>query len=114
MSSESHPKDLVIYRTADGREPFSEWLDGIPDAKVRNKLRMRLHRVEQGNLGDHESVGEGVIELRDHYGPGYRIYCAQEGEKVIVLICGGDKSSQKADIKKAHELWEDYGRRGDA
>lgn len=114
MASESCPKEIKIYATEGGGEPFSEWLDGLPDKKARARIRTRLDRVSLGNLGDHKSVGEGVVELREHYGPGYRIYCGQEGEKVVVLLCGGDKDSQEGDIEKAQAYWSDYRRRGDA
>lgn len=114
MPSESCPKEIKIYATDDGEEPFSEWFDGFSDRKARARIRTRLDRVSLGNLGDHRSVGEGVVELREHYGPGYRIYCGQEGEKVVVLLCGGDKDSQEGDIQKAQGYWSDYRRRGDA
>ncbi len=114
MPSEAHPKEIKIYMTEDGREPFSEWLNGVTDAKARARIRTRLDRVRLGNLGDHKSVGEGVVELREHYGPGYRIYCGQDGEKVVVLLSGGDKDGQDKDIQKAHEYWSDYRRRTDA
>lgn len=114
MPSESHPKEIKIYETEGGRMPFSEWLDNLSDKKTRAKIRTRLDRVSCGNLGDHGSVGEGVLELREHHGPGYRIYCGREGDAMVILLCGGDKDSQQEDIKKAHEYWSDYRRRGDA
>ncbi len=114
MPSESNPKEIKIYMTADGEEPFSEWLDGLHDKKVRARIRTRLDRVRLGNLGDHKSVGEGVVELREHHGPGYRIYCGRDGDTLVVLLCGGDKGSQERDIQQAIEYWSDYRRRGDA
>ena len=63
-----------------------------------------------GNFGDHRSVGEGVIELRIDFGPGYRVYVAPHGEEIIVLLCAGDKSTQQEDIANAHEYWADFKR----
>ena len=82
--------------------------------RARAKIRARLDRVEEGNLGDYKSVGEGVFELRIDYGSGYRIYFGQEGSRIIILLCGGDKSTQAQDIRKAQEYWEDYRSRDDA
>ena len=106
-----HPKTLVIYRTATGDEPFSRWLDGLRERTVRARIRTRLDRVSLGNWGDHKAVGRGVIELREHHGPGYRVYCALDGNTVVLLLCGGDKATQPADIAQAHQLWADYQRR---
>ena len=81
-----------------------EWFYGLRDNAVKNKIRLRLDRIAMGNLGDHHSIGDGVSELRISYGPGYRLYYTLRGRKIIFLLCGGDKSSQKQDIKKAKEL----------
>ena len=75
---------------------------------AKRKIRKRLDRVEEGNLGECNFIGEGVHELKINYGPGYRIYFGQEGMKIIVLLCGGDKSSQVKDIKKAQLYWAEY------
>ena len=114
MSPESCPKEIRIYETEDGKEPFYEWLYGLSDKKTRARIHKRLGHVRLGNLGDHKAVGEGVLELREHYGPGYRIYCGQDGNEVVILLCAGDKDSQEGDIKKAQEYWSDYRRRDDA
>ncbi|MCE2744904.1 MAG: type II toxin-antitoxin system RelE/ParE family toxin [Burkholderiales bacterium] len=76
----------------------------MKDRKAKFRIQVRIDRLEQGHFGDVKSVGEGVNELRIFYGPGYRIYYVQKGSVVVVLLCGGDKGSQKADIAKAHEL----------
>jgi putative addiction module killer protein len=76
-------------------------------AGARN-IRKRLNRVRLGNLGDIEAVGGGVKELKIHFGPGYRVYFAEDGKTVVVLLCGGDKSSQAEDIRRAREYWADY------
>jgi putative addiction module killer protein len=80
------------YRREDGREPFTDWLDGLRDRAVEARIRVRLRRVEAGNFGDCEPVGEGVTELRIHVGAGYRIYFGRHGKTVVILLCGGDKS----------------------
>ena len=111
---EVQPKQLRNYVTADGRIPFSEWRDSLRDRRARAKIRARLDRVEEGNLGDYKSVGEGVFELRIDYGTGYRLYFGQEESTIIILLCGGDKSTQAQDIRKAQKYWEDYRSRDDA
>jgi putative addiction module killer protein len=108
---EATPRELRIYVTEDGREPFSEWLASLRDIKARAKIRVRLDRVSLGNLGDCHGVGEGVQELRIDYGPAYRVYLAQEGATVVLLLCGGDKSTQSKDIDTAKRYWNDYRRR---
>ncbi|GAB2483041.1 MULTISPECIES: type II toxin-antitoxin system RelE/ParE family toxin [Algoriphagus] len=87
---------------------FDKWLKKLNDRKAKAKILLRLQRVEAGNLGDVSSVGEGIEEFRIHYGPGYRIYFRRQGEKIILLLVGGDKSSQESDIKKAKALWNQY------
>lgn len=87
---------------------FDKWLKKLNDRKAKAKILLRLQRVEAGNLGDFSSVGEGIEEIRIHYGPGYRIYFRRQGEKIILLLMGGDKSSQESDIKKAKALWNQY------
>ena len=91
-------------------EEFSLWVKGLRDARARAKVLLRIDRLELGNPGDVAPVGEGVSELRIHYGPGYRVYIVQRGEEFVVLLCGGDKSSQDADISRAKKLareWEE-------
>lgn len=85
-------------------EEFSEWLKGLKDGLTRLRLMKRLRKVQLGNLGDVESVGEGVYELREHFGPGWRMYYVQRGDVLIVMIGGGDKSTQQTDINRAIEL----------
>jgi putative addiction module killer protein len=101
-------KQLEIYVTENGRIPFTDWLESLKDKTARFRIKERLDRVSLGNLGDYKSIGEGVYELRLTFGPGYRIYFGQEGEKIILLLCGGDKSTQIKDIKKAKEYWQAY------
>jgi len=83
---------------------FSEWLSGLRDARVKAEVARRVRRLALGNPGDVKPVGEGVSELRIHYGPGYRIYYVQRGSFLIVLLCGGDKGTQAKDIALALKL----------
>jgi putative addiction module killer protein len=102
---------LLRYRREDGREPFTEWLNALRNLKAQARIQVRLNHLALGNFGDCEPVGEGVLELRVHVGPGYRVYCARHGKAVAVLLTGGDKSSQPADIRRAKEMWADWKRR---
>lgn len=85
---------------------FDEWLNKLKDAKGKARIVARIRSAEHGNLGDVQPVGKGVSEMRIHFGPGYRVYFAQKGKLLILLLLGGDKSSQKRDIKKAIALAE--------
>jgi putative addiction module killer protein len=88
---------------------FDKWLKKLKDKKAKAKILIRLQRIEtQGNFGDFKLVGEGVGELRIHYAKGYRVYYKEYGDKIILLLIGGDKSSQSRDIEKAKQLWERY------
>jgi putative addiction module killer protein len=82
-------------------DAFAEWLDGLQDIKARARVQARIERLAAGNPGDVEPVGEGVSELRINYGPGYRVYFKQRGRDLVILLAGGDKSSQAKDIKTA-------------
>jgi putative addiction module killer protein len=99
------PREVVVFRTADERAPFDEWLRGLNDQNAVARILARLVRVRLGNLGDCRSVGEGVSELRVDYGPGYRVYFGQQGRTVVVLLCGGDKRTQDRDIRNAKQYW---------
>jgi putative addiction module killer protein len=105
---EAQPREIKNYLTADGRNPFEEWLNDLRDIRARAKIRNRLKRVESGNLGNYAGVGEGVCELKIDYGSGYRVYFGQIGSTVVLLLCGGDKSTQEQDILRAKEYWRDY------
>lgn len=105
------PKDLQVYVTEEGQAPFTQWLASLDDAGARAKIRVRLDRVRLGNFGDCHGVGEGVQELRIDYGPGYRVYFGQLGSTIVLLLCGGEKSSQTKDIELAKQYWSEYRRR---
>src|SRR5258706_16042470 len=103
-------RNIQQYITDNGKCPYREWFLSL-DEKIKNRIRSRLTRVEVGHFGDWSSVGEGVFELRFHFGPGYRIYFGQVGMTIVLLLCGGDKKTQSPDIRKAQEYWADYRRR---
>ena len=85
-------------------ETFTRWLDGLRDVRARARVQVRIERLAAGNAGDVEPVGEGVSELRIDYGPGYRVYFKKHGREVVILLAGGDKRTQSADIKTALRL----------
>ena len=105
---QAFPYEIDYYVTKEGKKPFKEWLESLRDIKARAKIRVRLDRARLGNLGDNRSVGEGVRELRLDYGPGYRIYFAIEGNRLILLLLGGEKSEQDRDIVRAKDYWRDH------
>src|SRR4051812_1766241 len=100
--------ELRIYQTAVGERPFVEWLDALVDRQARARIDARLARVSGGNLGDVVPAGEGVMELRIDWGPGYRVYFARLGQVIVLLLCGGDKRTQQRDIKRAKAYFEDF------
>ena len=88
-------------------EAYETWIAALQDEEARARINVRIRRLSLGNPGDVKPVGEGVSELRIDYGPGYRVYYAQRGKEVIILLCGGDKRSQARDIKQALKLARD-------
>ncbi len=105
------PIQLLHYQTRDRRIPFQDWMDGITDPAAFAAIQTRLDRLERGLFGDCKSVGDGVLELRMDVGQGYRAYLARSGPIAVLLLCGGDKSTQKADIKRAKTYWKDHEKR---
>jgi putative addiction module killer protein len=87
-------------------EEFSCWLHRLRDAQAAARIVGRIRRIEMGNRGDTKSVGQGILEMRIDYGPGYRIYYVNRGVQVVILLCGGDKRTQQQDIKRAQTLAE--------
>lgn len=106
---EAHPREIRIYETPDGREPFNEWMETLAGQDIYEIIMLRMDKVERGTLGDTHSVGEGVSEFVIDHGPGYRIYYGQLGKhgELIVLLNGGQKNTQTADIKLAQKYWND-------
>lgn len=104
--------EIEIYETSTGKRPFEIWFKGIKEIHTRAKILTRMDRLKLGNFGDCKVLQEGVWELRIHYGPGIRVYYGKVGKKLVLLLCGGDKGSQKRDIEKAREYFNDYQLRG--
>jgi putative addiction module killer protein len=100
-------QDVRVYSRSDGSEPFADWLRSLRDGTARNRLRQRIGRVRLGNFGDTRSLGDGLFELRVHLGPGYRVYFGREGDRIVILLSGGDKGSQNRDIERAKGYWQD-------
>lgn len=112
LDRSAKPKRVRVYQDASGKEPFTDWLNGLRDQKARRAILQRIGRLEQGLYGDCEPVGDGVLELRMFLGPGYRVYFGEDGDTVVVLLCGGDKGSQNRDIKAAKDYWKEYKNHG--
>ena len=108
MTGSNTPKTVIFYRDAAGKEPFADWLNRLRDTVARRRILARLRRLEQGNYGDIKPVGAGVNELRFFFGAGYRIYFGEDGDRLVVLLCGGDKGSQRRDIQRAQTHWREY------
>ena len=100
--------ELRDYSTRDGKKPFAIWLKGLRAVQAQRAIDLRLVRSREGNFGDHKACGGGVWEMRIFLGPGYRLYYALDGPRIVLLLCGGDKSSQSADIRRAAEYWKDW------
>lgn len=100
-------KVVVVYRTRGGTEPFTDWLFALRDKTLRHRIETRINRIEQGNYGDHKRF-QGIVEIRLDLGKGYRIYCGEDGQALVIILVGGDKSSQDRDIREALVYWRDY------
>jgi putative addiction module killer protein len=105
--------DIRVYVTRDGKTPFVDWLGKLRDRSARTRIRLQLDRILLGNPGDCKSLGQGLYEMRIHYGPGYRVYYGKEGGHLVLLLCGGNKSTQQSDIRLANNYWRDYRNRSD-
>ena len=102
------PREIRYYRTLNGQSPFIEWLESIQDRKTQRRIRTRIERLKFGNFGDVKFIDEGVFEIRLHFGAGYRIYFGKVDNTIVLLLCGGDKSSQTRDIEQAKTYWQEY------
>ncbi len=100
--------ELKYYQTPTGREPFTDWLEKLHDRKGRAIIKTRLDRLRLGDFGRHRSVGDGVSELKVDFGPGYRIYFGRIREATVLLLLGGDKSTQGRDIARARLYFRQY------
>jgi len=100
-------RKVVDFLEPDGSSPYAKWFARL-DAVVAAKVATALYRMEQGNLSNVKPVGQGVAEYRIDFGPGYRIYIGQDGDVLIILLGGGSKKGQNADIQQAQQRWRDY------
>ena len=100
--------DIRHYLNRQGQDLYQGWLDNLCDRMAQARITMRINRIASGAFGDCRPVGDGVWELKIDYGPGYRVYYAQAGRSLVLLLLGGDKKTQQADINKAIEYWHDY------
>lgn len=103
--------DLIVYQQDQGQRPFEKWLESLRDKQARARIVKRIRQVQKGTLGDWKHASEGVLELRIDVGAGYRVYCGRHGDRLVILLCGGDKASQWKDIERAKEYWADWKRR---
>lgn len=103
--------DIQDYVTHDGKDPFKDWIASLADRMARARLLARVQRMATGNFGDSKPLDGGVWELRIDHGPGYRVYYARAGSRLVLLLIGGDKRRQRADIATAIDYWQDWQRR---
>ncbi len=100
--------EINIYKTANGKEPYIEWLESL-DRTVRARIKARLTRIQEtNNLGIHEPVGDGIFELKFDFGLGYRVYFGFKNDTFLILLFGGNKKGQQKDIDKAKEYWREH------
>lgn len=104
--------DVRHYLTPEWRDPFEDWLAGLRDRRAVSAVLLRIGRLERGLFGNCKAVGGGVSELKIDAGPGYRVYFGRIGDRIVVLLCGGDKGRQDDDIARAKDYWTAY-RKGD-
>ena len=100
-------KEIVFYTNSKGEAPFAEWFNSMRDHVMRHRIEARIDRIREGNYGDHKRF-YGIIEVRMNFGKGYRLYCAEYGNTIVILLLGGDKASQTKDIGEALKYWRDY------
>lgn len=100
--------EIYEYAAESGKKPFSLWLENLNDLQAISRIQTRIDRLKRGIYGNCEPVGGGVSELKIDYGQGYRIYFGKDGAAVVILLCGGDKSSQREDVRIAQVYWQNY------
>ncbi len=100
-------KTVILYKDHRNREPFTDWLLSLKDKTTRYRIQARIRRIENGNYGNHKRF-KGLLEIKLNFGKGYRVYLTEDGNTLIILLLGGDKSTQEKDIHKALEYMEDY------
>tara|TARA_R110000868_G_scaffold315755_1_gene576644 strand:- start:5339 stop:5677 length:339 start_codon:yes stop_codon:yes gene_type:complete len=105
------PRKVQFYKTFDDKIPAQSWLDSLRDIVALSKILTRLKRLQLGNYGDYKYLRDGIYELRIKHGPGYRVYYANDGIDIIVLLLVGDKSTQKKDIMTSIRYWNDHKKR---
>lgn len=105
--NKKNKKILRNYMTESGKVPFSDWIKNLKDPTTRHRIRRRLDKLEVGHYGDYRVLGDGICELKLDFGPGYRIYFAEQDTVIIILLCGGDKRDQNKDIQTAKMYWQE-------
>jgi putative addiction module killer protein len=110
MLSSNKPIEVREYTDEQGKSPFGRWFDGL-NAVAAAKVTLALEKIAKGNFSNVEPAGEGVSEYKLDWGPGYRIYFGKDGETLVILVGGGIKKRQSADIAKAHDIWAEYKKR---
>ena len=100
--------ELLRFQGKDGREPLTEWMRCLRDRQAYAHVLARLDRLENGNFGQCRPLRGGVWELKIDHGPGFRVYYGQVSKTILLLLCGGDKRTQRADIERAAEYWKDF------
>ena len=108
MPQPVRPRVVIVYADDDGKEPFTRWLKSLRDGQTRRRILQRITRLQSGNFGDFKSLGAGVSELRMTFGAGYRVYYGEDDNTLVVLLSGGDKSTQAQDIETAKHYWQEY------
>lgn len=100
--------EIRIFETRDGKKPFLLWIKSLKNLKTITRIETRLDRIAEGNFGDYKCIKDNLFELRFTFGSGYRVYYTVENNKIIILLAGGDKSTQPKDIEKAYKYLQEY------
>lgn len=103
--------EVLRYQTTEGEQPYTTWVRGLRDRRAANLIQTRVDRIESGHFGAVRHINGKVWEIKIDFGPGYRVYYLRDGHRIVVLLSGGDKSSQERDIRRAEQYAADYGRR---